>query len=208
VKGLCHRDRYLKQQQTEKIETKVRDIDRIRIRKVYTILHMLSKVVFWRVRRALWSNLNIHCSPQRDSLSGTISFRLQGSYMSATRKARLHLCTQKNCPSPLTVLRARIIFLKKVHPAKRGPGHKNYILAGGTFIRWIYPDNLPPPPPGYSNDRNVLQACLSLAGEPGPDWAICGGGTGVNFFCNGCFWYHNLFLKISIKISYSKQLPL
>jgi hypothetical protein len=29
----------------------------------------------------------------------------------------------------------------------------------------------PPPTPRYSNDRDVLQACLSLAGEPGPDWA-------------------------------------
>ena len=45
-------------------------------------------------------------------------------------------------------------------------------VAGGTFRRWIYPDNPPPPPPRYSNDRYVLQACLSLAGEPGPDWAI------------------------------------
>ncbi len=42
-------------------------------------------------------------------------------------------------------------------------------VAGGTFRQWIYPDNLPAPPPGYSNDRYVLQACLSLAGEPGPD---------------------------------------
>jgi hypothetical protein len=55
-------------------------------------------------------------------------------------------------------------------------------MAGGTFRRWIYPDNPPPPPPRYSNDLDVLQACLSLAGEPGPDWAIRGGGTGVNFF--------------------------
>jgi hypothetical protein len=117
-----------------------------------------------------------------------------------------------------TVLRARIIFLKKVHPAKRARAQELYIvssytyafdetftcvwmrMAGGTFIRWIYPDNLPPPPPGYSNDRNVLQACLSLAGEPGPDWAICGGGTGVIFFCTGCFWYHYLFLKIIISL--------
>ncbi len=95
-----------------------------------------------------------------------------------------------------TVLRARIIFLKKVHPAKRARAQELYIvssytyafddtftcvwmrMAGGTFIRWIYPDNLPPPPPGYSNDRNVLQACLSLAGEPGPDWAILGAEMG------------------------------
>ena len=33
-----------------------------------------------------------------------------------------------------------------------------------------------------SHDTDVLQACLSLAGEPGPDWAIRGGGTGVFFF--------------------------
>jgi hypothetical protein len=45
-------------------------------------------------------------------------------------------------------------------------------VAGGTFRRWIYPDNRPPHPPRYSNDPDVLQACLSLAGEPGPDWAI------------------------------------
>jgi hypothetical protein len=45
-------------------------------------------------------------------------------------------------------------------------------VAGGTFRRWIYPDNRPPPPPRYSNDPDVLQACLSLAGEPGPDWMI------------------------------------
>jgi hypothetical protein len=55
-------------------------------------------------------------------------------------------------------------------------------VAGDTFRRWIYPDNFPPPPPGYSNDRDVLQACLSLAGELGPDWGIGGGGTGVHFF--------------------------
>jgi hypothetical protein len=34
------------------------------------------------------------------------------------------------------------------------------------------PRQSPPPPPRYSNDPDVLQACLSLAGEPGPDWAI------------------------------------
>ncbi len=35
--GLCgeHRDTYLKQQETEKIETEVRDIDRILITEVY-----------------------------------------------------------------------------------------------------------------------------------------------------------------------------
>jgi hypothetical protein len=35
VGGHNHRDRYLEQQQTEKIETEVRDINRIRITKVY-----------------------------------------------------------------------------------------------------------------------------------------------------------------------------
>jgi hypothetical protein len=30
-----HRDTYLEQQQTEKIETEVRDVDRIRITKMY-----------------------------------------------------------------------------------------------------------------------------------------------------------------------------
>jgi hypothetical protein len=45
-------------------------------------------------------------------------------------------------------------------------------VAGGTFRLWIYPDNPPLPPPRYSNDPNVLQACLSLAGKPVPDWAI------------------------------------
>jgi hypothetical protein len=33
--GCTHRDRYLEQQQTEKIETEVRDVDRIRCTKVY-----------------------------------------------------------------------------------------------------------------------------------------------------------------------------
>ena len=48
-------------------------------------------------------------------------------------------------------------------------------VAGGTFRRWIYPDS--PPPASY--DRDVRQAGLSLAGAPGPDWAIRGGRTGV-----------------------------
>ncbi len=33
--GLNHRDTYLEQQQTEEIETEVKDVDRIRITKVY-----------------------------------------------------------------------------------------------------------------------------------------------------------------------------
>ncbi len=37
--SFSHRERYLKQQQTEKIETEVRDVDRIQI--------MLSRVAFW-----------------------------------------------------------------------------------------------------------------------------------------------------------------
>ncbi len=64
-------------------------------------------------------------------------------------------------------------------------------VAGGTFRRWIYPDNPPPPPPVYSNDRDMLQSCFSLAGEPDPDWAIHGGGTSVillllNYFFKCC----------------------
>ena len=73
-------------------------------------------------------------------------------------------------------------------------------VAGGTFRRWIYLDNPPPPPPRYSNDRNVLQAFLSLAGEPGPDWAIRGGRTGVNFFTFNLLsisfdYWQNIFKK-------------
>ncbi len=32
-----HRDRYLEQQQTEKIETEVRDVDKMQITKVYAM---------------------------------------------------------------------------------------------------------------------------------------------------------------------------
>jgi hypothetical protein len=40
-----HRDRYLEQQLTKKIETEVRDIDRTNIESV----RMLSRVAFWEV---------------------------------------------------------------------------------------------------------------------------------------------------------------
>jgi hypothetical protein len=42
--GGNHRDRYLEQQQTEKIETKVSDVYRIRI---IESVRMLSRVAFW-----------------------------------------------------------------------------------------------------------------------------------------------------------------
>ncbi len=58
--GRCsHRDTYLEQQQTEKIETEVRDVDRIRITKVYACC------LGWPsggVIRALQSDINI-CYP-------------------------------------------------------------------------------------------------------------------------------------------------
>ena len=116
-----------------------------------------------------------------------------------------------NVNPSLTVLRFRIICLKKVHPGKRARAQELYIVSSSTYAFnetftcvWIFlwsvslewqeahlddgfTRKTPPPPPRYSNDRNVLQACLLLAGESGPDWAILGGGTGVNFFCNGCF---------------------
>ena len=52
-----HRDTYLEQQETEKIETEVRDVDRRRITKVYDCLG------FWGVIRALQSDINICFSP-------------------------------------------------------------------------------------------------------------------------------------------------
>ncbi len=55
---LEHRERYLEQKQTEKIETEVkRDVDRIRISKVYGCC---PGVAFWGVIRALQSNININ----------------------------------------------------------------------------------------------------------------------------------------------------
>jgi hypothetical protein len=58
IAELCnHRDTYLEQQQTEKIETEVRDVDRIRITKV-------SLVAFWGVIiRALLLDINICYTP-------------------------------------------------------------------------------------------------------------------------------------------------
>jgi hypothetical protein len=59
--GGNHRDIYLEQQQTEKIETEVRDVDRIR---VIETVRMLSRVAFWRVIRSFQSNINLYYSPQ------------------------------------------------------------------------------------------------------------------------------------------------
>jgi hypothetical protein len=54
------RDRYLDQHQTEKIETEVKDVDRIQITKVYT--SCLGEA-FWGVIRALQSDINICHKP-------------------------------------------------------------------------------------------------------------------------------------------------
>jgi hypothetical protein len=59
--GFSHRDRHLEQQETEKIESEVRDVDRIRITKC---VRMLPRVAFWRVIKALRSNINRYFSPQ------------------------------------------------------------------------------------------------------------------------------------------------
>jgi hypothetical protein len=53
-------DRYLDQYQTEKIETEVKDVDRIRITKVYV---SCPGVAFWGVIRALQSDINICYNP-------------------------------------------------------------------------------------------------------------------------------------------------
>jgi hypothetical protein len=59
-KGLkTYRDRYLEQQQTEENETEVRNVDGMRIMKVYACW-----VAFWRVKRALQLNRHIYYSPQ------------------------------------------------------------------------------------------------------------------------------------------------
>ena len=55
------RDTHLEQQQTEKIETEVRDVDRIR---VIETVRMLSRVAFWGVIRALQADTNICYTPQ------------------------------------------------------------------------------------------------------------------------------------------------
>ncbi len=55
--GFNHRNRHLEQQKTEKIESEVRDVDRIRISKC------VPGVAFWRVIRALQSNINRYFPP-------------------------------------------------------------------------------------------------------------------------------------------------
>jgi hypothetical protein len=50
------RDRYLKRQQSEKIETEVRDVDRD---TNHVSVRMLSRVAFWGVMRAYQSNIKI-----------------------------------------------------------------------------------------------------------------------------------------------------
>jgi hypothetical protein len=60
-KGWARSTEIVESQQTEKIETEVRDVDRMRIRES---VRMLSRMVFWGVIRALQSDINIyypHC---------------------------------------------------------------------------------------------------------------------------------------------------
>jgi hypothetical protein len=56
-----HRDRYLEQQQTEKIETEMRDGDVIRITKMYACCPGWPSE---ELIRALQSNINIYYSPK------------------------------------------------------------------------------------------------------------------------------------------------
>jgi hypothetical protein len=56
-----HRNRHLEQQETEKIKSEVRDVDRIRIMRC---VRMLPRVTFWEVISALQSNINRSFSPQ------------------------------------------------------------------------------------------------------------------------------------------------
>ncbi len=58
--GRYHRDRYLDQHQTEKNETEVKDVDRIRITKVYA---SCPGAAFWVVIRVLQSDINICYNP-------------------------------------------------------------------------------------------------------------------------------------------------
>ncbi len=53
-----HRDRHLEQQETEKIKSEVRDVERIRISRC------MPRVAVWGVIRALQSNINRYFSPQ------------------------------------------------------------------------------------------------------------------------------------------------
>jgi hypothetical protein len=60
-------------------------------------------------------------------------------------------------------------------------------VAGGTFRLWTYPDNPPRLPPDFQMIEMFFKpashwpASRALIGQYGPDWAIRGGGTGVNF---------------------------
>ncbi len=57
-----HRVVDLEQQQTEKIKTDVRDVDRIRITNDESV-RMLSRVAFWWIIRALQSDINKRYTP-------------------------------------------------------------------------------------------------------------------------------------------------
>jgi hypothetical protein len=61
IQALNHGGRYLEQHQTEKTETAMRDVNRIRINKS---VRMVSRVDFWGVIRALQSKINIYFYPQ------------------------------------------------------------------------------------------------------------------------------------------------
>jgi hypothetical protein len=61
LEGFNHRNRHLEQQETEKIESEVRDVDRIRIMRC---VRMLPRVAFWEVISALQSNINRSFPPQ------------------------------------------------------------------------------------------------------------------------------------------------
>jgi hypothetical protein len=56
--GFNHRNRHLEQQDTEKIEFELRDVDGIRISRC------VPRVAFWEVISALHSNINRSFSPQ------------------------------------------------------------------------------------------------------------------------------------------------
>ncbi len=113
-----------------------------------------------------------------------------------------------------TVLRARIIFLKKVHPAKRARAQELYIVSSYTYafnetFTWVwiflwsvslewqeahlddgFTQKTPPPASPQIFKWSSCSSSLPLIGrragpwlgDTGPDWAIRGGGTGVNFF--------------------------
>jgi hypothetical protein len=63
--GNYHRDTYLEQQKTEKIETEVRDVERIRITNVYACCPGWP---YKGVIRALQSDINICYPPQPSAL--------------------------------------------------------------------------------------------------------------------------------------------